>query len=205
MTRPDAAPVLLDRSRAEEAAMVLANALKDDPFQRYLLGERAGTPRSAASFFRANIEIGLRYGEVYTTDTLQGVAIWGSPEHADLTPEHLWKSGFLQASLALGVMPFAKLIRAALFVDALKKRTVSQPHWTLHVLGVDPSEQGKGIGGTLLGPILDKADATGAHCYLETTNTRNQSFYLRHGFELARDELLPMGGPPVRIMVREPR
>lgn len=205
MSRPDAAAVLLDRSRADQAAAVLARALEDDPFQRHLLAERAGTPRFSTSLFRANIEIGLLYGEVYTTETLQGVAIWGSPEHADLTPRQLWKSGFLTASLSMGVTAFTKLIRAAVFVDTLKRRTISHPHWTLHVLGVDPTQQGSGIGGKLLRPVLSRADTTGTHCYLETTNERNQSFYRRHGFELAGNEVLPMGGPPIRIMVREPR
>jgi ribosomal protein S18 acetylase RimI-like enzyme len=49
----------------------------------------------------------------------------------------------------------------------------------LRLLGVEPSDQGRGFGAALLQHGL----------YLETFAERNVPFYLRHGFELVVDEV----------------
>ena len=71
-------------------------------------------------------------------------------------------------------------------------------------LGVEPSEQGKGIGGVLMQPILMRAGAEGLPCYLETENERNVPFYERHGFEVVSDGEVPKRGLRVWAMVRNP-
>ena len=71
-------------------------------------------------------------------------------------------------------------------------------------LGVEPSEQGKGIGGALMQPILRRAGAEGLPCYLETQNERNLPFYERDGFEEVRDGEVPKRGLRVWAMVRDP-
>ena len=79
------------------------------------------------------------------------------------------------------------------------------PHWYLWGLGVEPSEQGKGIGGALMLPILARAEAEGVPCYLETQNEANVPFYRKHGFEVVSDGEVPKRGLRVWAMVRAPR
>lgn len=77
-------------------------------------------------------------------------------------------------------------------------------HWYLHYVGVEPRCQGRGLGAALLKPVLELCDRTGTSSYLESSSERNRILYERHGFELMDTFPLPMGGPPIREMWREP-
>ncbi len=59
-----------------------------------------------------------------------------------------------------------------------------EPHWYLATLGTAVEQQGKGVGGALLRPVLEHCDAEGLPCYLESSKERNVPFYRRHGFEV---------------------
>jgi GNAT superfamily N-acetyltransferase len=71
-------------------------------------------------------------------------------------------------------------------------------------MGVDPGYQRLGIGGALLAPVLAKADAAGAPCYLETQTADNVRFYQRHGFTVVEKGEVPGQGWPMWAMLREP-
>ena len=74
------------------------------------------------------------------------------------------------------------------------------------MLGVEPSAQGKGLGGRLLEPVLQQADSEGLPAYLETDKERNLAFYARFRFGLV-DTLWPDGpdAPPEWTMWRDPK
>ncbi len=77
-------------------------------------------------------------------------------------------------------------------------------HWYLLYIGIEPGQQGQGLGSALLRPVLEECDRTGAAAYLEASCERNRSLYARHGF-IERDPLrLPEGGPTMYPMWREP-
>jgi GNAT superfamily N-acetyltransferase len=73
------------------------------------------------------------------------------------------------------------------------------------ILGVDPAEQGRGIGRMLLEHIFDRADATGAACYLETTQPKNVSFYQNSGLEVVEHGPEPTSGLAYWTLRRPPR
>jgi ribosomal protein S18 acetylase RimI-like enzyme len=79
-------------------------------------------------------------------------------------------------------------------MDEIHRRVMPEPHWYLWALGVAPTAQGHGIGGSLLGPVLARADAAGLPCYLETQTERNVAFYRKHGFEVLTSEAVPGHG-----------
>ena len=76
-------------------------------------------------------------------------------------------------------------------------------HWYLNVVSTLPSDQGHGLGSAILQPVLAEADAEGLPCYLESSNPRNVSLYLRHGFVETGELPLP-DGPSLVQMWREP-
>ena len=79
-----------------------------------------------------------------------------------------------------------------------------EPHWYLPMIGVEPNAQGKGLGAELMRHALVRCDQERALAYLESSNPRNISLYLRHGFE-ATGELRVGAGPLVTPMLRRPR
>ncbi len=194
----------LNKSQLAQGAMLLARVFQHAPDMTYLLGdERRTFQKRTQRFYQAIIRTGLLYGEAYTTADLDGLAIWIKPENTHFTPGILLRTGLLVSLLALGLGPAARFMKSANYLEKLQKGVISEPHWILVQLGVEPEHQGKGIGGRLVKPVLDKADAGGVPCTVESADERNLSFYKKHGFEVRRTGQVPGGGPQVWILVRD--
>ena len=79
-----------------------------------------------------------------------------------------------------------------------------EPCWYLPLIGVDPACQGRGYGSALLRHALDRCDRDGIIAYLESSNPRNISLYLRHGF-VALGEIQVGNSPTLVPMLRQPK
>jgi ribosomal protein S18 acetylase RimI-like enzyme len=79
-----------------------------------------------------------------------------------------------------------------------------EPHWYLPLIGVEPNAQGKGLGEALMRHAVLRCDRERELAYLESTNPRNISLYLRHGFEVIK-EIRVGAAPLVTPMLRRPR
>jgi ribosomal protein S18 acetylase RimI-like enzyme len=80
----------------------------------------------------------------------------------------------------------------------------AEPHGYLPLIGVDPAHQGRGLGAALLTYALERCDREHLPAYLESTNPRNISLYLRHGFQVLKT--IQVGGsPPMVPMLRPAR
>lgn len=87
--------------------------------------------------------------------------------------------------------------------EEMAKYHPSGPHWYLPLIGVDPSQQGNGIGSALMKHALIPCDRDGTLAYLESSNPRNISLYERHGFEVI-GEIQVGSSPTMRPMLRKP-
>jgi GNAT superfamily N-acetyltransferase len=74
------------------------------------------------------------------------------------------------------------------------------PHWHLGPVGVDPSEQGQGIGKVMMESFLGELDEAGMPAYLETDLLVNVGFYERFGFQVLQE--LPVLERPTWLMWR---
>lgn len=194
----------LGRRDVRDAARVLAKAFYDDPVTSWMLPDdssrltaltRAFAPLARHHFVpRAGSEVGVRDG------TVGAATLWDPPgrrkpglvEQLITTPAMLWS--------------FRSRISASLRVmELMEKHHPEEPHWYLMLIGSDPSVRGAGFGHALMRSRLDRCDAEGAPAYLENSNPKNESYYLRFGFEIMGEIKLPDGGPPMWPMWRKPR
>ena len=76
--------------------------------------------------------------------------------------------------------------------------------WYLPLIGVDPGHQNKGVGAALMKHMTEKLDNESAMAYLESSNQKNISLYLRHGFEVI-GEIQIYDSPIVTPMIRKCR
>jgi ribosomal protein S18 acetylase RimI-like enzyme len=190
-----------------EIAAALVRALSDDPFYRALTMDFAAdaTKRAAllARYFEYSLSEAEQFGRVVrrTTPGL-GAAAWLLPQHADVVATVTRrKREFLSTILS----PHAQATYATM-VAAMAVHThavVPPTAWYLSILGVDPWQQGLGLGGLLLQPTLSEASAAGAICYLETFSTRAVPFYARHGFRLVGTYLESVTGCNWLVMRRD--
>ena len=89
--------------------------------------------------------------------------------------------------------------------DLMKAVHPEEPHWYLAMIGSDPAVRGGGYGAALMRSRLERCDAEGAPAYLESSNPDNVPYYLRFGFEVTGQIVIPGGGPTLWPMWRAPR
>jgi GNAT superfamily N-acetyltransferase len=178
-------------------APVLARAFAGDPFMSWML-RKDNRLAALRRYFEVNFRIVLPHRATLTLPDRSGAALWVPPNRWKMD---LWQEVTLAPSLvaAFGIWHTLDVARA---VRIISSHHPHEPHWYLFVLGVDPPMQGRGLGSTLMAPILDRCDREGLPAYLETGLRRNIPFYERHGFRVL-SELTILDAPPLWPMWRE--
>jgi GNAT superfamily N-acetyltransferase len=203
---PTMETVLQSEATCEDAAQLQARAFFDDPVFSWVFTDERERRERLPWVMGVGIRLGLHFGEVHTTrEPMLGHAVWLRPGSTHVSEERLHAAGFVDPEQRMGE---TALTRFGTFMEQVAPQhdaLVQEPHWYLLILGVDPPRQGQGVGGRLIQPVLAQADADGLRCYLETAKERNLEFYRRHGFQVAREDVVQGGGPRFWMMVREPR
>lgn len=189
------------RDGIDAAGAVLARAFADDPMFRYVLPESGDRARFLSRYGVALARFGRLFGAAHTTSDGQGVAVWAVPGAA-MSPVEAMASGLVEVTAQLPLEARARLATMTHEFATVRERLAPEPHWYLMLVGVDPGSQGRGLGSTLLAPVLRRADADGRPCYLETAEERNLEFYRRQGFAVQAEIDLPDGGPHIWMMRR---
>lgn len=200
------AAVRLQAEQMAEAGRVLARAFQDDPIWTWVFPDA----KERASVLPWWMETSTRYchlfGEVYTTSgPLFGAADWLTPGNTHFPTDRLLAAGFGPMRERFGDGPYGRFMTMLATIQPLHEAAMPGPHHYLMTLGVDPPRQGQGIGGALLQPALAQADAEGLSCYLETETREDVRFYLRHGFRVLVETVVPGGGPRIWTMSRLPQ
>jgi ribosomal protein S18 acetylase RimI-like enzyme len=132
----------------------------------------------------------------YCVDRYRGAALWLPP---GVEPD----SERLQAIMDENVSPEILPDLMGVF-EQMGAFHPHESHWYLPLIGVDPALQGQGLGGALMRHAVERCDREGLPAYLESSNPRNISLYLRHGFEIMGT--IQVGGSPrMTPMFRRPR
>jgi ribosomal protein S18 acetylase RimI-like enzyme len=198
------ATAALQPSQIGELSHVLSRAFWDDPLTLYFMPDEDKRKKALPWFFQKAAQISTRYGEPFTTSgKVEAGALWLPPGKTILTMGQMFRVGMLAAPFKFGPGPFMRFLSAMNTMEHLHKRDVPPDHWYLFVLGVEPACQGRGVGGRVIAPVLERADQNRLPCYLETTKERNVAFYRKHGFEVVVDGTFK-DGPRYWTMKRDP-
>jgi ribosomal protein S18 acetylase RimI-like enzyme len=198
-------PFHLDPSQEVVAAEILAKAFQNDPMYRYVIPCEEKRARNLFWLMRKVIQYSRRYGRVYITSASEGVICWLPPGRTKITMGGIIRTGLFTIALRFGVSSYRRFDDNLSYTDQVHNRHASNPHWYLWAIGVDPSHQGKGVGGKLLMPILSLSSTDGTPCYLETHNEKNIPFYEKHGFKIVNEGRIPKHGLQVWSMRRDPQ
>jgi GNAT superfamily N-acetyltransferase len=185
----------------EAAAEVLALAFADDPAWAHLIPDDGSRAEALLTFFTAEIaNLVPEHRQLWVTDNGGGAAIWGRPGG--------WRVPLRRTLRPLPQVAavFGRRLGLALWAQLRLERHHRRvpEHWYLHYLAVEPRHQGRGLGAALLAPMLELCDRERIPAYLEASTERNRALYERHGFALTKTFPMPLGGPPIREMWRDP-
>jgi GNAT superfamily N-acetyltransferase len=186
------------------AATTLAQAFADDPMLTWLAGDSDSPGRrenAAQAFFAPSLAAGLRRGHAYGIegdDGFDAVSIWSPPDVPMLGEDDLpaFAEGF---TTHFGEDSLGRLVELGGVTGELHP---AEPHFYLFILGA--AVHGKGAGGRVIGPTLDRCDAEGLPAYLESSNPRNVAFYERLGFSSRWEQRIGDDGPLLTGMWRDP-
>lgn len=190
--RPTRAMSAAERERAVET---LAASFDDDPLFRWLL--RDDTTRRAwiRWFHGVSFDHCQSKGATFTVaeGPSQGAILALLPgAHGPTLFD--WIRALVSPPRSL---PTFRLATTGLRVQAaLDAEHPREPVVYVHVLGVHPSQKGRGLGGVLLREALSLAAQRSVPLYLETSNPVNLGFYQRFGLRVLR-ELRIGDAPPV--------
>src|SRR5258708_26747805 len=167
----------LRRQELRGVSRLLAGAFAEDPFIRHFMRDRRRREVAFPRFFRAALHELAGAGTVFGLEAdgvLVGVAAWAPPEVAAIGRRLRFLARF--ASLEVrALFPRAAPRLLAGFAE-LGENHPPERHWYLAFVGIDPRQQRRGLGRTLLAPIIDRADNAGIACYLETPFPKTRAF-----------------------------
>jgi ribosomal protein S18 acetylase RimI-like enzyme len=126
------------------------------------------------------------------------------PGATQMTEEGMAKAGFDTLPGDIGEAAFNRFVEFFGYIEPYHHRDVPPEHWYLAVIGVDTPYQGRGVGKSLIRPIVDRADAAGLPCYLETAQPKNVPLYTGLGFKVLVDEVEPKSGVRFWTFRRDP-
>ena len=191
-----------------KAGAVLADAFQDDPVWKKLLEEAKIDQKRA--LFKGPVRYCIQYGEVYApSEHIEGIAAWVPGDLADMTIWRMIRSGSISLDMKMG-MKMARITQKMIRVLGplemdRKAKMKGRIYIYLMIIGVAPEFQGQGLGGKLLGGLIDESEQAGVPIYLETATERNVKMYERSGFRTLSQVTLPGINLPQWEMVREPK
>jgi ribosomal protein S18 acetylase RimI-like enzyme len=197
--------VRMNAGQSSAALRTLERAFLDYPLMVYACPDPQQRSRGVRALYAAILRDASRYGEIYTSPGVEGIACWLPPGVALPTIVREIRAGLLGLPFSFGWKAFRCLLEYGHWHTKLHHEFTSSPHWFLATIGVDPAFQGKGIGGALLEAITIKADQQHVPCYLETHGEKSARLYERHGFETVRLFEVPGHSVPVWAMLRPAR
>jgi len=168
------------RADLDAAADTMADAFTDDPWFAWLYRDvetDAQVRRGLLVAFMATVgDHAIDAGHSYTLADHAAVALWRAPDHRSRDAED-------RAVRELLIGQGVDMDRVVPGFRRILGARPSAPHFYLDTLATRPATQGRGLGSQLIGHVLAECDRQGLPAFLESSNPRNVSLYLRHGFQ----------------------
>jgi ribosomal protein S18 acetylase RimI-like enzyme len=189
--------VKIGRSEEEnEVFGAIIAAFLADPLARWLLPEPHQYLATMPEFIKGFGGAAFANESAYYIGEYSGAALW-------LPPGIHFDEDALVALVKRDLRK-DKVENAFALFEQMGKHHPDEPHWYLPLIGVDPVYHARGYGSALMKHALQRCDNEGKVAYLESSNPRNISLYIRYGFEIT-GLIRVADSPPLIPMLREPK
>ena len=184
----------------------MVKAFWNYPETVHLLPQEGPRGRALPRYLRSDAKDAARFDLLLGAEVdgvIRGAAAWIPPE---AYPVSIGRQVFQALDLLPALpsswrsLPEARRGQAA---NRLRHRG-SADHFYLRAIGIDPEVQFRGLGSSLVQPVLELADRRAVGCYLQTATADNVPWYERFGFKVVDQYRPTTTWPEVWAMWRDP-
>jgi len=168
------------RSDKELIVGILTNSFADNKSVNYIIQQDSKRIERIKSLMEYSFEVCLMFGEVFISADKKGCALILFPDKKKTTVNSL----LLDLKLLLKSTGLQNAIKAMKREEAIQKLHPDGLLYYLWFIGVDNSEQNKGIGSALLQEVITQATLQKRLVILETSTEKNIPWYEKHGFKM---------------------
>jgi GNAT superfamily N-acetyltransferase len=189
----------LEPSDVEPTAQLLAASFRDTPSYAAIFPDTGRRREGLADLFRLNLRLHAEHGCTYVSlqdEEVVATVTIRPPRGIRVSTASMIKVGLPIFALRRGLGVVRRMLAVGEQYDVLEAEvTAGRPHWYVHMMAVDPSSQGKGVGSQLFAEALAAtANLSENPTSLATQEEINLRFYARFGFEVVDYREMP-GAP----------
>ncbi|MEV7557324.1 GNAT family N-acetyltransferase [Streptomyces sp. NPDC089795] len=191
-----------DRSDRDAVARLLDEAFRTDPVSSWVFPDPEHRAAVHGKFLGVFVDVALEEGRIdYAVDG-SAAALWLRIPAVD--PEAEAVEDEVPARMRAVADPDNERCELVGRLTGAVHPTAEE-HEYLLMIAVAPGRQGKGLGGELIAPVLERCDREGVPAYLEASSERSKGLYERLGWELTGEPVRLPDGPLMWPMWRKPR
>ena len=158
---------------------ILAVSFKNDPQVNWYL-EESRNRNKLNILIDYVFEETIRKGEIYISEDNMATALWNSEKEEIISLNYIFRN--LSFLFRIGIKSTIRILKMNKLIYSQYPKNGSYFH--LHLIGVLPEAQGKGLASSLMNPTLAKKKGNKIPVYLETANPKNVEIYKRKGFNV---------------------
>ena len=162
----------------ERIVDILARSFDDNKSVNYIVKQDKKRSQRMKKLMEYSFDVCNLFGDIFLSEDKKGCALIVVPDKKKTT----FKSILLDVKLVLSVIGLSNVKKAMSRESKINKLHPKEPVYYLWFIGVDPAEQNKGIGTSLLKEIIAEAKKKQRPIYLETSTPKNIPWYEKFGF-----------------------
>ena len=159
---------------------ILTNSFSENKSVNYIVKQDEKRIERIRSLMDYSFEVCYMFGDVFLTDDRKGCALVVLPDKKKTN----LKAILLDIKLIFSCMGLGNAKKAMDREGKIKKLQPKEPVYYLWFIGVDPKEQNKGIGSSLLRDVIKQAELKNRPVTLETSTLKNIPWYEKFGFKI---------------------
>src|SRR5690606_7202911 len=159
---------------------ILSKSFENNQSVNYIANPRKNSSNRIRYLMDYSFEVCHQFGDIYLSDDRHAVALILYPE----TKKTNFSSLLLDVKLILNCIGISNIGKALKRESSIKKLQPQKSMNYLWFIGVDPQEQGNGIGSKLMEEIIQYSQEQQKPIYLETSTRSNLPWYERFGFNI---------------------
>lgn len=173
---------MINAGKNDKAVVVdiLTGAFDSNKSVNYIIKQDRHRKRKLRRLMEYSFDVCSLFGKIYLADDKKGCALIMFPERKRVTLQ----SVLLDLKLIIRCTGFGNTKKAIRREAQIKKLQPNEPMYYLWFIGVDPSNQGQGIGSAILENIIRESESVNKIVCLETSRSENLSWYQKFGFRI---------------------